>query len=136
LRTEQLDDAWRDGWEELITTRVMTAPVVVFAGLGTAAAVLVETIRRVRTAVTDHVSVHVDPDEFGSSQFTATLEIPEEHFVRSGWSDFMSDLADRVVSISWRVYVVRSPSSKSSTHSLLRTWRRYLGCSSNSTYFS
>jgi hypothetical protein len=97
LRTAQLDDAWRDGWEELVATRVMTTPVVVFAGLGTAAAVLVETIKRVRRAVVDHVSIHVDPDEFGTSQFTTTLEIPEERYVRSGWSEFMSELADRVV---------------------------------------
>ena len=75
LRTAQIEDAWKNGWEELVTTRVMTAPVVVFAGLGTAAAVLVETIRRVRAAVEDHISIHVDPFEFGSSPFTETLEI-------------------------------------------------------------
>jgi len=97
LRTAQLDDAWRDGWEELVTTRVMSAPVVVFAGLGTAAAVLVETIRRVRRALPDHVSIHVDPEAFGSSQFTEALEIPEERFVRAGWMDFMVELAARVV---------------------------------------
>jgi hypothetical protein len=97
LRTTQLNDAWRDGWEELVATRVMTAPVVVFAGLGTAAAVLVESIRRVREAVADHVSIHVDPFEFGNSQFTAALAIPEERFVQAGWSEFMLELARRVV---------------------------------------
>jgi hypothetical protein len=75
----------------------MASPIVVFAGLGTAAAVLVETIRRVRTAVEGHVSIHVDPFEFGSSPFTETLEIPEERFVQAGWTDFMVELADRVV---------------------------------------
>lgn len=97
LRTVQIEEAWKDGWEELVTTRIMVAPVVVFAGLGTAAAVLVETIRRVRTALEDHVSIHVDPFEFGSSPFTETLEIPEERFVQAGWTDFMVELADRVV---------------------------------------
>lgn len=97
LRTVQIEDAWKNGWEELVTTRVMTAPVVVFAGLGTAAAVLVETIRRVRAAVEDHVSIHVDPFEFGSSPFTEALEIPEDRFVRAGWTDFMVELGDRVV---------------------------------------
>jgi hypothetical protein len=97
LRTVQLEEAWRDGWEELITTRVMAAPVVVFAGLGTAAAVLVETIRRVRQALADQVSIHVDPSEFGTSEFTEALEVQEEHYVQSGWTDFMGELAGRVV---------------------------------------
>jgi hypothetical protein len=97
LRTVQIEEAWKDGWEELVTTRIMASPIVVFAGLGTAAAVLVETIRRVRTAVEGHVSIHVDPFEFGSSPFTVTLEIPKERFVQSGWTDFMVELADRVV---------------------------------------
>lgn len=97
LRTAQLDDAWRDGWEELVTIRVMTAPVVVFAGLGTAAGVLTETIRRVRAALADHVSIHVDPGEFGSSTFTEALSIPEERYVQAGWQDFMVELANRVV---------------------------------------
>jgi hypothetical protein len=97
LRTEQIETAWQDGWEELMTTRVMTTPVVVFVGLGTAAAVLVETTRRVREAVADHVTIHVDPGNFGDSPFTDTLEIPEEHFVTAGWSEFMHELSDRVV---------------------------------------
>lgn len=97
LRTLQLDEAWRDRWEELVTTRVMNAPVVIFAGLGSAAAVLIETIGRIRRALPEHVSIHVDPDPFGSSEFTAALNIPRERFVRAGWTSFMFDLAARVV---------------------------------------
>lgn len=97
LRTLQLDEAWRDRWEELVTTRVMNAPVVVFAGLGTAASVLLETIGRIRRALPDHISIHVDPDPFGSSEFTAALAIPEERFVQAGWTAFMLELAARVV---------------------------------------
>lgn len=97
LRTEQIEEAWRDGWEELVATRVMTAPVVVFAGLGTAAAVLVETTQRIRAAIEDHATFHVDPGEFGSSSFTGALAIREDRYVRSGWSEFMHALATRVV---------------------------------------
>ena len=51
-RLEELrEQAWKDGWEQLVTTMVMTTPVVVFAGLGTAAAVLVETTRRANRAL-------------------------------------------------------------------------------------
>jgi hypothetical protein len=51
LRTEQIEVAWQDGWEQLIATRVMTAPVVIFAGLGTAAAVLVDTLKQSPTGL-------------------------------------------------------------------------------------
>lgn len=96
LRTEQIEEAWRDGWEQLIATRVMARPVVVFAGLGTAAAVLVDTLTRIRAAVADHVAYHVDPGPYGTSAFTDALRIPEERYVRLGWSDFMRELAQRL----------------------------------------
>lgn len=50
LRTIQLDVAWVDGWQELVATRIITLPVVVFAGLGSPAAVLVESVSRIRVA--------------------------------------------------------------------------------------
>jgi hypothetical protein len=96
LRTVQLEDAWRDGWEELVATRVMTVPVVVFAGLGTAADVLMETVGRIRRAIADHVSIHVDPGAFGSSEFTEALAISQGRYVQTGWTAFMSELAERV----------------------------------------
>lgn len=97
LRTDQIEVAWKNGWEELVTLRVLTTPVVVFAGLGTAAAVLVDTTRRIRTAIGDQPVFHVDPEPFGTSAFTVALDIPETRYVQSGWCDFMRKLADRLV---------------------------------------
>jgi hypothetical protein len=97
LRTEQIQVAWSDGWEQVIATRVITAPVIVFVGLGTPAAVLVETTQRVQRALVRTATYHVDPLPFGESSFTAALGIPVDRYVRLGWSDFMRELGQRVV---------------------------------------
>ena len=96
LRTEQIEGAWRDGWEQLIATRVMTTPFVVFVGLGTAASVLVDTLTRIRAAIEDHAAYHVDPFPLGTSAFTEALGIREDHYVELGWSEFMRELAQRL----------------------------------------
>jgi len=98
LRTDQLETAWVDGWQELITTRVMTSPLVVFAGLGSPARVLVESVRRIRQAIDGHVAVHVDPAPHGTSPFAAAVSVPAEYHVHSGWCDFMRALGARVAS--------------------------------------
>ena len=51
LRKEALDDEWRNNWESVVANRIAASPVVVFAGLGSPAAVLTETVGRVRGVV-------------------------------------------------------------------------------------
>ena len=97
LRTEQIEEQWRDGWEQLMTIRVMTTPVVVFAGLGTSAAVLVDSVDRIRGAIGDMTAIHVDPEPFGSSEFTSALAIPEDCFVQRSWGEFMEELSRSVM---------------------------------------
>jgi hypothetical protein len=97
LSTEALDNAWRGQWEELVTAAMLTSPVTVFAGLGTPASVLVESTRKIRDAIPEGVNAfHVDPGEAGTSAFSAALEIPDEHYIQSGWIDFMRGLASRL----------------------------------------
>lgn len=95
LRSEQLEGAWRDGWQDLITTRILTAPVVVFVGLGSPASVLVESVERIRQAM-EHVVIHVDSAPYGSSDFTAAVGVLEERYVELPWCRFMEELGDRV----------------------------------------
>lgn len=98
LRTEQLEQAWRNSWEEIITSRIAGTPHLIFAGLGYPAAVLVETIRRVRQALKDQVSIYyVDPSEFESSKIAMALSLKKEQHIKMKWGEFMSHLADRVV---------------------------------------
>lgn len=96
LRAEALADEWQGNWEEVISSRVMSTPVVVFAGLGSPAAVLTDTISRVRQSidVSQHQAYVVDPA--ASSQFDVALALPLEAHLRMGWNQFMDLMAARV----------------------------------------
>jgi hypothetical protein len=95
LRTEALDHEWQDGWEQVVVQRVLSCPVVVFAGLGSAAAALTETAGRIRAAVASdqhHVSV-VDP--YPNSKFAEALKPPAQAYVEDEWGSFMHSLSSR-----------------------------------------
>ena len=98
LRKEILDEAWQGGWEQVITQRVLSSPVIVFVGLGSPASVLYETMQRIVTAVGgQQVKVYVvDPSPYESSGFASNLGITEEDYYCMGWGVFMRELAQRV----------------------------------------
>lgn len=98
LTTEALNDEWREGWQEVIARRTMACPVVVFAGLGSPASVLTETVTRIRDGLTlgEHNVFVVDPAEH--TEFEGALSLGSEAHIRLGWGDFMSRLAARVTS--------------------------------------
>lgn len=95
LRQEALEEEWRDDWQAVVAQRVMAAPVTVFAGLGSPAAVLTETITRIRAAVADVLKTYV-VDPAAAAPFHAALNLPPEAHIRLGWGDFMRRLAARV----------------------------------------
>ena len=75
----------------------MSCPVVVFAGLGSPAAVLAESVTRVRDALDEdrhHVFV-VDPA--ATTALEAALNLPASSHVESGWSNFMEGMAERLL---------------------------------------
>ena len=88
LRSEALDAQWHDDWQEVVANRVMAAPVTVFAGLGSPAAVLTETATSIWAAVSDVVQTYVvDPAD--TTAFQAALDLPPESHLRMGWGDSM-----------------------------------------------
>lgn len=98
LRTAALDTEWRDRWEEVVVQRVAGSPVTVFAGLGTPAAVLVETATRVRNALPDATHVYmVDRGEREQSAFFEKLALADDAYLQIGWCDFARALAERVL---------------------------------------
>ena len=95
LRTEALEGEWEGGWEQVVVQRVLSCPVVVFAGLGSPAAALTKTAERIRKAVASdqhHVCV-VDP--YPNSKFAQALDPPAQAYVEDGWGAFMQSLSDR-----------------------------------------
>jgi hypothetical protein len=98
LRTEQLEAAWRNGWEELIVVRVVSSPITIFVGLGTPAAVLIESVSRVRAAVPNGTTVYqVDIGDKAHSVYFGALGLRDEEYIQMGWVDFMENLSERVL---------------------------------------
>lgn len=98
LRTEALTTAWTNSWEQAISSRVLTAPVVVFAGLGSPAAVLTETARKLRALLPDGVRVfQVDVIPHDESTFASELGLDQSEYLRLGWIAFMRLVAARFV---------------------------------------
>lgn len=98
LRTVSLEEAWKSGWEEAIVQRLLGVPVTIFAGLGTAAGVLVAATDRLRNVVPDAASVYlVDPGERADSEFATSLDLKEGAYLKFGWCEFMLDLGQRLV---------------------------------------
>jgi hypothetical protein len=96
LRAEVIDDAWKGEWEEVIAQRVLSSPVVVFAGLGSPAAVLTESVKWIRGSLKNdaHKAYVVDPSD--NSPFKDALALPEEAHIQMTWCTFMRCLADRL----------------------------------------
>ena len=97
LRSQQLDDGWKDSWNQIVALSTVGAPVCVFAGLGTPMAVWVESTRLVRDAVSPRDIYLVGPDPREQSAFAGSLGVDETHYVRLGWCEFMKALARRTL---------------------------------------
>ena len=99
LRTAALDTEWQGRWEEVVAQRLLSSPVIVFAGLGTPAGVLVKTVARIRTSIpANGVEVfQADIVPQGASAYAAALSLSAGAYVQLGWVAFMRLLALRVV---------------------------------------
>ena len=97
LRASALAQEWKNGWEELMAQYTLTAPVVIFAGLGSPAQVLIETTSRIRTALSGLTFFQVDPGGHAANAFAEALGIAESEYIQLGWNEFALLLAQRVV---------------------------------------
>ncbi|MGV3520299.1 hypothetical protein [Luteitalea sp.] len=97
LRTAALKSEWANTWQPIVANRVLTAPVVVFAGLGTPVSVLIESTKLLKSAVPDATVYQVDVMPVGSSRFAQELGIGDAAYIQSGWCDFMQALSARLL---------------------------------------
>ena len=99
LRTDALETAWRNTWQDVVTAKVLATPVVVFAGLGSAADVLIESSKHIRSAIPQSaLTYQIDPGEADTSAFFRALELDVTYFVKGTWVEFMYALSQRLVS--------------------------------------
>jgi len=96
LRASALASDWKGGWEGMMAQVMMTSPVVVFAGLGSPAAVLVETAQRIKACLGGLDVFQADPQPAAGNAFFAALGIPPAAFIQLGWNEFMLSLGHRV----------------------------------------
>lgn len=98
LRTSVIEADWKGHWQEVVAKVVLASPVVVFVGLGSPAAVLVESAKLIREAIpAGSKAYQVDPGEAGKSEFFKELALPPEAFVQKTWCEFMEELSQRLL---------------------------------------
>lgn len=97
LRSAVMENDWLNTWQAPLSHRVLTAPVTVFAGLGSRAAVLVTTTKFIRARIDVAHAFLVDPGPREASKFWAELKLPSHAYIRLGWSAFMHKLSQRLV---------------------------------------
>lgn len=98
LRTPALREEWRSRWEPIITTKVLTVPVVVFVGLGTPVVVLIESVRLLRSVLPTTTKLYqVDPADRADSKFFQELTLDPSDYIQCGWCQFMDELSQRLL---------------------------------------
>ena len=98
LRTAALQHDWKGHWEPIITTKVLTAPVIVFAGLGTPVAVLIASTKLLRNALPAASKLYqVDPADRAESKFFQELALEPSAYIQCGWCEFMDQLSQRLL---------------------------------------
>jgi len=98
LRTVALDEYWIDSWQDVLATKVLSVPVTIFAGLGSPARVLTDTVGRIRNAVPEASFTYlVDPADDANSSFARALGVDDDSIIAMTWVQFMAELSDRVV---------------------------------------
>jgi hypothetical protein len=85
-------------WEDIITQVMLTSPIVLFAGLGSPSAALLETTRRIKNCLDGITTYQADPLPAMDNAFFQALGLSEKSFIQLGWNDLMTLLGKRVAS--------------------------------------
>jgi hypothetical protein len=98
LRTAALNLEWKGHWEPIIANKVLAAPVVVFAGLGTPVAVLIESTKLLRAALPTVSKLYLaDPGDMARSSFFQALALDASVYIQSEWGELMKALSKRLL---------------------------------------
>lgn len=98
LRTAALTTEWKGRWESVVAAKVLSTPVVVFAGLGSPADVLIESTKLIQKAIPNgNKAYQVDPNTPDKSEFFKALALDSSAFIQAKWCDFMAALSQRLV---------------------------------------
>lgn len=97
LRREQIENAWADTWHALMVAHAATIPNLIFAGLGSPAPVITESVQKIVTIVQDGTALYqVDPAPMEDNQFAKLLDLKAASYIQSGWVAFIDTLSQVV----------------------------------------
>lgn len=98
LRTAALQTEWRGTWQSVVAAKVLSTPVIVFAGLGSPADVLIESTKLIQSAIPNtNKTYQVDPGDHTKSPFFTALALDPSCYIKATWCDFMDALSQRLV---------------------------------------
>ncbi len=98
LRTEMINEGWRNQWEQIVATQVLSAPRILFAGLGSAAPVLSATLAMIQGALGAEKTIYqADIGDLAGNTLAQQLNIPAERYIKGGWCEVLEKLGERVV---------------------------------------
>jgi hypothetical protein len=99
LRTAMIEREWREHWEDVIASKVLASAFVVFCGVGTSAAVLTETTKRIVDATQRGVGkvYVVGPSPAEESALFQALGLPADQYLQMTWGELVRALAARLV---------------------------------------
>ena len=98
LREETMTDAWKGQWEEVIANQVLSAPRILFAGLGSAAPVLEASVSTIQNAIGDGKQIfQADFGPLESNYLANQLGVTADRYVQGGWSEVLTKLSERLV---------------------------------------
>lgn len=98
LRSAALATEWKGRWEHVVAAMALTTPIVVFAGLGSPADVLIESSRLIHKAIPNGSRVYqVDPGDPAESEFFRELALAPDAYVQKTWCEFMDELSRRLL---------------------------------------
>lgn len=97
VTSSDINSKWQGGWQEIASIVTLPASAVVFAGIGTPVAVLIDSAKRVFSAILNHEKVFIaDPIAFAQSALVPALETPATQYVRQTWCEFMRAGVERL----------------------------------------
>jgi len=101
IRSVDLEESWKDGWESIVTAQIGASPCVLFAGLGTPVPVLIDTVKKIRDAYhgqRDRIYL-AGPGQAQDSDFAAALNLVAENYIQEKWCALMDQLGRQLTSL-------------------------------------
>ena len=99
LTTNQLEESWRNRWQQLIAEQVAACPILVFSGMGSSAKALSEAAIRVKNVLPEQSQIcYVNPSPFEECKLAQDMGLNKDCYVQLAWLPLADALGARLKS--------------------------------------